>query len=54
MRIRFDTKVEAQKCMVELRKYVCRKVVVYLEEIEFQSLSGHISMEYYVVLRKED
>lgn len=52
-RIRFVTKVEAQKCMVELRKYVCRKVVVDLEESEVESMSGAVSKQYFVVLRKD-
>lgn len=53
-RIRFDTKVEAQKCMVELRNYVCRKVIVDLEEVEVESMSGAVSKEYVVILRKGD
>lgn len=53
MRIRFDTKEEAQKCMVELRKYVDGKTIVDLEEVEVESMSGHTFIDYYVVLRKD-
>lgn len=52
MRIYFDTKAEAQRAMVELRKYVKDDVVVDIRGVEVSSMSGHIGTEWYVVLRK--
>lgn len=53
MKIYFETKLEAQRAMVELRKFVKKDVVVDIEGVEVSSMSGHIGCAYYVTLRRE-
>lgn len=51
-RIKFETKVQAQQTIIELRKFVSADTVVDLEAKEVESMSGFVTKDYYVVLRK--